>query len=247
LKYVLKVKAPAAPISVITEVGKAAHRVLELTPSGESVDKILAKVRPEYATTLTDEEWKQVENLEYNIMAFQTRLKSFEVQHPVKRYLHELKIGVTKDWKPAGFFAKDVFFRGVIDFTIQLKNGDALFIDHKTGAPALMGVKNFQKQLNTYKVLFHHGVEPIEGAKSGIHFIRDGEVKMDEYHSVEEIETTLRDQVVSSIDVAVDMIHDQGCFKKTAGPTVCKYCDFAAECKSGKLKEIEKKTVRFFK
>ena len=246
LKYILKVKPVDVTVSVITEIGKAAHRVLELAPSGNSVDTILARVRKEFPQ-LSEDEWKNVEELEFNIMKFQAKLKDFEAIHGVKRYIHELRIGVTKNFQPTGFFSDDVWFRGVIDFVIQMNNSDAIMIDHKTGAPAVMGVKNFQKQLDTYKVLFHHGVEKINGAKSGIHFIKDGEVKMDEYSDAEEIETTLRDKVTSSINVAIDMVHDLGIFKKTPGQTVCKYCDYVKECKSGLLKEAEQGTVRFFK
>lgn len=247
LKYVLKQKMPQAPISVVTEVGKAAHRILELAPGGRPISEIYAKVRQEYIKVLTDEQWKEmVESLEFSIMKFQDRLMAFDRANPIRRYMHELRIGVTKDFEPTGFFADDVYYRGVIDFTAQLENKDALFLDHKTGAPAIIGIKNFKAQLNTYKVLFHHGIEKIEGAQSGIHFIRDAEITLDDYHTSDEIEGKLKREVTSDVIVTIDYLKDLGKFKKTPGQTVCKYCDYAKECKSKLLNPVEKDTERFF-
>jgi hypothetical protein len=47
----------------------------------------------------------------------------------------EIKIGVTKEFQPCGFFDKDVWYRGIADLLIV--NGDkAWLIDYKTGKNA---------------------------------------------------------------------------------------------------------------
>ena len=247
LKYVLKVKVPAPPISLVTEVGKAAHYILEQMILGKSITASMAETKKKYSSVITEEDWKaQVETLEYSFAKFAERLENFQKANKVKRFLQELRIGCTKDWSPTGFFADDVYFRGVIDLVIQLENNDILSIDHKTGAPALMGVRNFKDQLDTYKVLFHYGVEKVKGGQSGIHYIRDAEIKMDDYASAEEIEKKLVPRLEFHIEGSVERLKELGFFKHVAG-NQCKYCDFAVDCKSGALKDLEKKTVRFFK
>lgn len=243
----LKVKTvEKAPISLVTEVGKAAHRILEFMIKGKSMTDAYKIVRKEFEGALTDQEWEdEVTTLEMSIASFMGRLEAFEKSNPVKRYVQELRVAVDKDWKPTGFFSEDCHFRGVIDLAIQMTNGDALFIDHKTGAPAIMGVRNFKDQLNTYKVLYHHGIDNIEGAQAGIHFIRDGEIALDDYAERAEIEKGLVRGVEFSIDCVIENVLELGFFKHKASAS-CNYCDYRNECKSGQLKELEKDSRKFF-
>lgn len=247
LKYILKIKTPETPISLITEVGKAAHRILEFVIGGKDITRAYNLTRKEFLDTITDEEWAEhVDTLHFNISKFQERMQEFDVKNKVKRFFQEIKMGVTRDFEPTGFFADNVFYRSVIDLIIQLENGDILIIDHKTGAPSITGTKNYRDQLNTYKIMFHYGIEKVAGAQSGIHFIRDGEVAIDDYSPAKDIEGKLFKDLMLTLEGAVDGVKDKGFFKHIAG-TSCKYCEYAEDCKAGKLKDIEKKTVRFFK
>ena len=47
----------------------------------------------------------------------------------------EIKIGVTSDLKPCGFFAKDVWYRGIADLLI-VNGSKAWLVDYKTGKNA---------------------------------------------------------------------------------------------------------------
>ena len=47
----------------------------------------------------------------------------------------EIKIGVTSDMKPCGFFAKDVWYRGIADLLI-VNGSKAWLVDYKTGKNA---------------------------------------------------------------------------------------------------------------
>ena len=47
----------------------------------------------------------------------------------------EIKIGVTNDLKPCGFFAKDVWYRGIADLLI-VNGSKAWLVDYKTGKNA---------------------------------------------------------------------------------------------------------------
>lgn len=247
LKYVLKVKVPQPPVSLVTEVGKAAHYIIENMLMGKDLQTSMSIAKKKYIETIGEENWSsQVETLEMSFIKFMERLENFQKHTKIKRYLQELRIGCTKNWTPTGFFADDVYFRGVIDLVIQLENGDIIPIDHKTGAPAIMGVRNFKDQLNTYKVLFHYGIEKVKGGQSGIHYIRDADLKMGDYSSKDEIENKLRPELEFHIEGSIERLKEIGYFKH-AVCNLCKYCEFAEPCKSGQLKDLEKKTVRFFK
>lgn len=244
LKYVVKLKHPPK-YSLVTDVGKAVHRILEFVVMGKTITEAFAATRREFRH-MPDEVWE--ENLlstEFSITEFRTRLDSFEKQHDVKRYVQELKVGFTREYEPTGFFADDVFFRGVLDLGIQMGSGDLVILDHKTGAPALMGIRNFQTQLNTYKVLFHKGVEEIEGAQAGIHFVRDGKILLDDYTDKTVIEGKLVRELEHNLQGVVDRINDFGYFKKIRGGH-CKWCDYNEVCKRGELSGIEADTRKYF-
>lgn len=248
LKYVIKIKVAEPPPSLITMVGKAAHRVIEHVILGKSIEDAFKLTRKEYVDTkqLTQEEWdSQVQTLEFSITAFRERLDSFEKKHPVKRYVQELRGGITREYEPTGFFAKEVFWRGIIDMGIQLESGDLIVLDHKTGAPAAMGLRNFTSQLDSYKILFHKGIEGISGAQAGIHFIRDGKVTLDEYVDKDVIETKLVNNLEFYLRGVVDGIKEDGKFKKKKG-NHCKYCDFAPNCKAGELNDAEERSSKYF-
>lgn len=247
LKYVLKIKPiEKPPISLVTEVGKAAHRILEVMIQGKGIQDAFTKVKKEYEGVLTPEEWEsQVMSLEYSMTTFRERMDIFERKNPIKRVFQEIRIAVDKEWNPTGFFSDDCYFRGVIDLAFQMENRDALYIDHKTGAPAIMGVRNFQDQLNTYKVLFHYGIDKTAGAQSGIHFIRDGEIALDEYVDAAEIENSLRNRVEFSIHGAIDTVKEIGFFKHKRG-AYCNYCDFNEDCKAKVFKPLVDDSKKWF-
>lgn len=249
LQYVIKLKMPPAPPTLITTVGKAVHRVIELLILGKSIQESYRLTRREkdFATTLTNQEWEDhVLTTEMNIIEFRQRLDAFEAKNPIKRYIQEMKIGVTNDYNPTAFFGDDVYYRGVIDLGMQLKSNDIILLDHKTGAPAIMGINNFKGQLDTYKVLFHHGVEKVEGAQAGIHFVKDGKVILDHYIKKDEIEGKLVQELEFYMAAAVDHVKDLGYFKHVRG-NWCKYCDYNDDCKKGNILDVELGTKRFFK
>lgn len=250
LQYVLKAKPDGeTPLSLVTEVGKAAHYILELSINGKSITdsyRIAKKKSVIDDKTITEEQWAEhIETVELNISKFMERLESLDRTTGIKRNLQELRIGCTRDWKPTGFFAEDVYYRGVIDLVIQLKNGDIIIVDHKYGAPAIMGIKNFRDQLDTYKVLFNNGIEKIAGAQSGIHFIKEGEVILGDYTDNETIETSGINTIQFLLEGHIDRLIEIGYFKHIAG-NACKYCDYRVECKAGKYKQLSLDSKKWF-
>jgi len=252
LKYVLKFKLPADyqiqddPLSA--NLGKAAHEILEVLVIGKPLDAAYKIVKERYVgkKILTEQEWVDgVDSLYYNIHKFEERITTFSRQNPVKRVLTELRMAITRDYQPTGFFSDDVWFRGVIDLILMLVCKDVIIIDHKKGG-GMGGTRYYEEQLNIYKILFHFGVEPVTGAQSGIHFIEAGEVNMADYHNSDQIESDLKTRLEWNMQGAIDTVKEIGFFKhKRGGP--CKWCEYdKAGCKSGVLKPLELSTKRFF-
>lgn len=251
LKYLLKAKNTVSPKIFVRDVGKAAHRIIELIIMGKEVEKAFKITKEEYAKDLTPEEWEEgVETLEMSMNSFKERMDKFNDNYSVKRVFQEIQVAVTKDWEPTGFWADDCFFRGVIDLCMLMEvEGsdlpDAMFVDHKTGAPASMGIRNFQPQLDSYKVLFHFGIQRLLGATSGVHFIRDGEIKIGDYSTQDNIETTLRGALEFTLESVIEITKERGFFKHVAGGH-CKYCEYSDACKGKKLVDIEKSSKKWF-
>ncbi len=251
LKYVLKVKMPATiggrEESLSANVGSAGHRILEITMMGSTINDAYEKAKPEFVPSLlTDEQWtSEVESLYSQISAFKERMDGFARRYGLKKAYTELRVGVTKDWKPTSFFANDVYFRGIIDLVLLTEDDDAVIIDHKTGGFSDGSIKVYESQLNSYKPLFHYGVAKIKGSQAGIHFIRDSVVKMAWYHPISEIETKLRPLLEWEFDCAVDNVGEMGYFKHVCG-SYCQWCDFSVLCKSKEkyLKPLELSTSR---
>lgn len=265
LKYILKVRPDDDYIqdTSMADVGTTGHRILEHVVQGKSLDEAYALTKKEMCNIdpedrkkggcyLTEDQWiNDILPIENSIIAFKERLDNFERNTPVKRKLTELKLGVTKDWKPTTFFAKDVYFRGIIDLVIEIDQGpgflpDALIIDHKSGGGDFStSTRNYQQQLDAYKPLYHFGYQKTSGITAGINFIRAGTAGYDEYADKEEIENKLVKKVEWIIQGAVDTTIERGFFKHVRG-SHCQYCEFDIPCKAKVLKDFELSTKKYF-
>lgn len=250
LKYVLKLKVPqdvaGREDTQSADVGTAAHLVLEHVMQGVSLDHAFAMAKPEFVPgKLSEDTWvEKVLSLEHSVSAFKERIDALGARHKIKKVYTELRVGVTREWQPCGFFHNDVYIRGVIDLCILLDNGDVVIIDHKTGGGE-GSIRPYEDQLNSYKALFHFGVRPVRGAQSFIHFIAAGEVKPSTMSQKEEIESKIRQLLEFSIEGAIDNVSELGFFKHKRG-SYCKWCDYDSVCKPGYVKDAEKDTKRFF-
>lgn len=256
LKYILKAKVPAelaaTQDTTVTDTGSAAHKILELVFSGKSVADAYAEAKKEFVPDILSEEvWvANIESVEFNINEFKNRIDNFKSRHKVKKMYTEVRLGVTRDWKATKFFASDVWFRGVVDFVIVLENGDALIIDWKYGPPAASGLRYFRQQLDSYKPMINFGLTPIKGATSGVGFIKDGQIVLDDFTGKEEIEGKMKNMIEFCVEGAIESVKEAGNFEHRVG-SQCKWCEYASWCKAkkadGNLKPVEAETKKFFK
>jgi len=253
LKYILKFKLPenlllqSDPISA--NVGKAAHEILENVLLGEDVEKSFAKVKKDYLDKklLTPEVWEErVTILSFNINKFKDRIDNFKLRTPIKKVFTELRMGITRDFKPADFFGKNVWVRGVIDLVLLLECMDIVILDHKTGG-GQGSPKVYKEQLDWYKILFHFSISKVKGAQTGVHFIGEGEVKMLDFSDPDDIENNLKNGLEMSLEGAIDLLKEMGYFKHVRGP-YCKWCEYDnIGCKSGEFKPLELSTKKWIK
>lgn len=261
LKTVAKVRIPEEAAEqddpTSANVGKAAHRVLELAMSGMKQDSAYELARVEFCEPtpleegskkpdLTHEQWEEfVVPLNYNISRFVERIEAFGRTQKIKKIHTELKVAISRDKKPVHFNSGDAWLRGVIDLVIELDNSDILPLDHKTGA--IGSIKPYEPQLDWYKVMFHFGVQRVKGAQAGVHFIKEGELKTGDYTLAVDIENKILNTIDMSLEGALESVKETGRFKHVRG-YYCKWCEYDnLGCKSGKLKPAEMATERFLK
>lgn len=231
--------------------GTALHRMLELMFEGHTFAEAEAQAKEENLAAVTPERWAFVEKHYPNLQSFRRRMGVFEENHPISEIEPELKLAVTRDYKPTGFFSDDAYFRGVIDLPVGLTNGDAVVIDHKRGGSPAYGLKYHQAQLSTYHLLYHFGHRPVRGMQSGIHFMEAGAVVMGKYVSGKNIEDLLPQWLDAKIETAVQNVTDAQAFYPVKG-TACTYCNFKPLCRAGKrntcgdLEDIRQAAMKLF-
>jgi ATP-dependent helicase/DNAse subunit B len=255
LKYVMKAKLPVelseTQDTTQTDIGSAAHRILELVLTGHAVADSYKTTKTEFVPEkLSEEVWVEyIESVEYNIVQFKDRIDNFKQRHKVKKIYTELRLGVTRDWKPTKFFASDVWFRGVIDCLIVLENGDCLVIDWKYGAVQAAGLRHYLQQLHTYLPLINYGLRPISGGTTGIGYIKEGGILLDDFKEKADIEGKLKTSIEWNVEGALESVKEAGLFEHRVG-SHCKWCDYAGLCKAkkadGNLRSLEAKTKKFF-
>src|SRR5210317_2264920 len=75
---------------------------------------------------------------------------------PIPKKIDEQKLGLTADLEPCSFFAKDVWFRGIVDLAIiDEETGVGWIIDYKTGKSAKYADKG-QLELMALTIFKHY-------------------------------------------------------------------------------------------
>jgi hypothetical protein len=202
-KHLLKTSAAPAPSD--TKVGIAAHAILEHRVLGKPSSD--AKKTAVEKTPLTSTEQEMLHMLEENMEHFLRRFDSFCKTQGVTKVFCEADWGFTDDYKPAGFFAEDVFFRGKLDLGALTRDHDLFLIDHKSGvAKALEGDQKKRQQLQAYGVLALPNMPDIAGVRGGIHFLQgdnpDDRLQWTTYVPAERIRTLYMPWLFGRINAA---------------------------------------------
>ena len=93
----------------------------------------------------------------------------------------ELKLGLTKDLEPCGFFDSNVWWRGVADLLILDKeNGVATSVDYKTGKSS---ERADPRQLSLLSIAIFKHYPEIKGIKAGLVFLVAKDLVKESHHA----------------------------------------------------------------
>lgn len=228
-KYILK--TPETTVPSVNRVGTAAHHVLELRIGGASHEDAKAKALDK--TPLTSNEMDSLRTLEEPIEWFMRKWDGFCRTTGVAKLLIEEEWGITADFKPTGFFASDVYFRGKVDLAVITNDGDLVVIDHKSGmAKDIQRDHKFKYQLNSYAVMALANVDKLAGVRSGIHFLQGDESKRIQwlpYVPAASVEKTYVPWLYAHINnCAADLLEPFIAKPKMRWP--CEWCSYQTSC-----------------
>jgi len=153
-------------------VGSSVHKYAEETARGReaSIAEIIALEEGQ----LVHEEEDDFKSMLDNVHAFNDKIESFKKTSKVVKDLVEVRLGMTSELTPTGFFGKDVFFRGVMDRALITEDGVAVIIDLKTGKfPSLKYAKD---QLDAYSLLAFTTWDFVHTVRTGLYFTSTGDL-----------------------------------------------------------------------
>lgn len=176
MKYVNKVRGATPAKSPAARIGTAVHQVLETYLQDMDIKESVRRALID--NKLTTEEMDDVASYVHNIMSFKKRFMAYKKKHNVSETHIEVRFGMTADLKPAEFFGKDVFMRGVWD--IALRTGDyAVIVDHKSGMCPSSAEAAFEKhgdQMRLYSIASLHRFPGMVGAQTAFHYVMSEEI-----------------------------------------------------------------------
>lgn len=167
-----------------------------------------------------------------HVVNFVKKWQEIETKYIVKPTI-ETKYGLTKDFKPTGFLAKDVYFRGIIDLWGFSESTKKLIVmDHKTNKNAMSPAKVKDSiQLNMYVWMLTKIYEfDWERAHIALHFLRHGKIVWAglNWREVEDKVT----QYFGTLKVMEERIAESRKTGEWEPQTsyLCNWCQFKREC-----------------
>jgi hypothetical protein len=209
-------------------VGKAVHRILELTLTGITINKAFQCALSEFQLTSNEEE--TVQGFRPSVITFLTRFTKYRQQCNGAEPTVEIKLGVNLDWASVPFFDSSVFFRGVIDLNMDLINKPhTVILDHKTGK--FRELDHFKHQFDGYLLLKKAHNPAIEKIRVGLNFLQDNRVDLlKELQDVLDLEPVIT-RVLSYLNDAAMSLKDLNVTKPSP---LCAWCDHRKRCPAGK-------------
>lgn len=224
--YINKPKEKA-PEKTDALIGKAVHKILEYALDGQSIDRAFKFALGEFS--LTWEEKEEIAFFKPNVIEFLQRFAIYRKKVSGYKPTLEEKLGVTVDWKPTQFFAKNVFMRGVIDLSMDIiGKPHTIIIDHKTGK--VRDLSYYEAQFDSYMLLKRATIPNLEKIIVGVNYIRDKEIKIRKkpavLNDVRDI-TPIGNRVMHYLNNASSNLLDLSITKKSP---LCNWCDHKDGC-----------------
>ena len=235
IEYTLTAQEIAEQDSLLMKyTGLIAQSILEDMVNGMDFRPALDKIRPKYQNEISEESWDSIELLEERLLYFMDKFTFFTTVHGSTHHHTEQKLAFDDQMNPVDFHDKSAFFRGILDLSIFLKNGDVILFDHKNGGSAEFGLGNYESQLKSQAMLLACHSPNLQAVVPFIHFIQEGSVAGGNIrYSRERIMDEFFLSLKSRIDGSLENLLTRGKFRQLSG-NGCQYCEFRAGCKSGK-------------
>jgi len=165
-----KVKEPPTD-NTESLTGIIVHRALELALDNFPVKHAFRQALDENPV-LSDQRdqimsfFQQVERM---VKTFANLRVAWGVKGDIHSVMIERKWGLTADFKNAEFFARDVFFRGVVDYALLTAKNNVVIVDHKTGKER--DLSYYENQFRAYCLLALAKMPTLKAVQTGINFV----------------------------------------------------------------------------
>lgn len=235
LRYVSRV--PRAE-GTHAKVGITAHRAQELLlrdklPPNEAMATALAE-----SPHLTSSEVAATEELKVAMSDFSSRMERFKEKHGVVREFYEQKWGITREYKRTDYEAKDVFFRGIVDYAMLTASGYLVVVDHKSGRRH--PVDYYGRQLDAYAILGQAEFPQIKGVHAALHYMKFGALDWHHLRRTDEIHGVL---TAAHKEVLQRRAEELAGFQPKVNK-FCKWCDYLDHCETGQQAIIPASKLR---
>lgn len=203
-------------------VGSAVHKYAEEVARGResSIAEIIALEEGQ----LVHEEEDEFQSMLESVNAFNEKITDFKKSKNVIKDLIEVRLGISEDLKPTGFFSKDAFFRGVMDRALLTEDGTAVIIDLKTGKfPSL---KYSQDQLNAYSLVAFVTWDFVHTVRPALYFTATGDLLWGKKITRESFPTWENHPTVSFINKSAE---EAGTEQIIPGK-YCSWCQYKIMC-----------------
>lgn len=213
-----------------TRVGKALHTALESALLGMHLSEALAGAREVLETPLEREKY---DSISAGVDPFLQRIGRFRHKRRVYRSLVEYSLAIREDFTQTSFYAKDAFFRGIVDAAFLYDDSIAL-IDHKTGERR--EDVNIVEQLQGYAVLAAAAFKQVQRFWLGIHWVAAETVDWGPPVPVADIGQSFLPQLVANIEAAALMVQDG---PRPEPSSWCERCSYRSVCPEGQRVRFE--------
>lgn len=231
LSYVLKLRhEDPNQDTMARDLGTTIHYVLEMMQSGHTIQEAYELASNEYSELLGCN-WSFIDEMIPKVYKFNRIMHDRDEINPYSLVEPEMKLAVNKDWEPVDFFAKDAYFRGVIDYVAK-RGEESTIIDFKKGGAGWL-TRYHTPQLNSYLLLDYYCNGAFDEGTSYIYYVEAGELSKGPTIKGEFIESHTRPWLEDKIEAAIFAVEEEGYFKHKRN-NMCKYCDYAPLCKNGK-------------
>lgn len=232
LKYLKKLRhMDESQDTTERDLGTTIHYLLELMQSGHTISEAYELTEAKYYNVVTEDNWPRIIGMLPSVRKFNMMMHLRDEDEPFDYIEPEMMLAIDKDFNPVDFFSPKAFFRGVIDYTGR-RGSESLVVDYKKGGQGFL-TKYHSPQLSSYLLMDYYCNGKFEFGQSYIYYVEACELSKGPRIDGKRIETHTRPWLENKIESAIKVVEDEGYFKYKRG-NMCKYCDYADMCKSGK-------------